>query len=60
MVRIVKEKLRSVRPVPMTVTVETRYDIIGCRNYIKIKDDYDKNEKNVADDRSDDGGSTIK
>lgn len=31
-----------------------------CRNYIKIKDDYDKNEKNVADDRSDDGGSTIK
>lgn len=30
-----------------------------CRNY-KIKDDYDKNEKNVADDRSDDGGSTIK
>lgn len=30
-----------------------------CRNYIKIKDDYDKNEKNVADDRSDDGGSTI-
>lgn len=28
-----------------------------CRNYIKIKDDYDKN---VADDRSDDGGSTIK
>lgn len=31
-----------------------------CRNLIKIKDDYDKNEKNVADDRSDDGGSTIK
>lgn len=30
-----------------------------CRNYIKIKDDYDKNERNVADDRSDDGGSTI-
>lgn len=24
-----------------------------CRNYIKIKDDYDKNERNVADDRSD-------
>lgn len=31
-----------------------------CRNYIKIKDDYDKNERNVAGDRSDDGGSTIK
>ena len=30
-----------------------------CRNYIKIKDDYDKKERNVADDRSDDGGSTI-
>ena len=30
-----------------------------CRNYIKIEDDYDKNERNVADDRSDDGGSTI-
>lgn len=28
-----------------------------CRNYIKIEDDYDNN---VADDRSDDGGSTIK
>lgn len=28
MVRTVKERLRSVRPVPMTVTVETRYDII--------------------------------
>ena len=27
-----------------------------CRNYIKIKDDY---ARNVADDRSDDGGSTI-
>lgn len=23
-----EERLRSVRPVPMTVTVETRYDII--------------------------------
>ena len=43
----------------MTVTVETRYVIIG-RNYIKIRDDYDKNEKNVAGDRSDDSGSTIK
>lgn len=31
-----------------------------CRNYIKIRDDYDKNERNVADDRFDDGGSTIK
>lgn len=30
-----------------------------CRNYIKIRDNYDKNEKNAADDRSDDGGSTI-
>lgn len=27
-----------------------------CRNYIKIKDDYDKNERNVAGDRSDDCG----
>ena len=27
-VRIVKERLRSVKPVLMTVTVETRYDII--------------------------------
>lgn len=31
-----------------------------CRNYIKIRDNYDKNERNVADDRSDDCGSTIK
>lgn len=31
-----------------------------CRNYIKIRDDYDKNERNVAGDRSDDCGSTIK
>lgn len=28
MVRTVKARLRSVRPVLMTVTVETRYDII--------------------------------
>lgn len=27
-VRTVKERLRSVKPVLMTVTVETRYDII--------------------------------
>lgn len=31
-----------------------------CRNYIKIRDDYDKNERNVAGDRSDDSGSIIK
>ena len=59
MVRIVKERLRSVKPVPMTVTVETRYDIIDVET-IKIRDDYDKNERNVAGDRSDDSGSTIK
>ena len=59
MVRTVKARLRSVKPVLMTVTVETRYDIIDVET-IKIKDDYDKNEKNVADDRSDDGVSTIK
>lgn len=47
MVRTVKARLRSVKPVLMTVTVETRYDIIDVGNYIKIKDDYDKNEKNV-------------
>ena len=28
-----------------------------CRNYIKIRDDYDKNEKNVAGDRNDGCGS---
>lgn len=59
MVRTVKERLRSVKPVLMTVTVKTRYDIIDVET-IKIKDDYDKNERNVAGDRSDDCGSTIK
>ena len=60
MVRTVKARLRSVKPVLMTVTVETRYDITDVETNIKIRDDYDKNERNVADDRSDDVGSTIK
>lgn len=30
-----------------------------CRNYIKIKTIMTRMKKNVADDRSDDGGSTI-